>query len=303
MVLPEDREVAVRPLPLRDILVARPSSRTAGSVSQTASPGRVSHRTRHKKINFLEMLKGDANNNTSVVDNSTSPGSVPEDEQCEGTSHDTSIVKEECVNKDKIARRKVHIKSAKITPALKGKDKVVVTKVKVKKEKDPVPEELSMGESECENLEEEDEEEDEDMVEKEKLPFFIGKRGAKSNDREQMAKKLKIMKSRKPGALKVKWKIFGKSNVAKEECLVKVITKMIRVRRYLVSCTKTWCQGTMDTNTVHRQAVCFWTSTIERTRAASAAVRVKNFCPWTCFSYTSTRLGAVANSCLSASLR
>ncbi|XP_060066403.1 mucin-2-like [Ylistrum balloti] len=216
---PEENDIPVRPLPLQDVTATRTAvsaSSTADSVS-ASQPGRVSHRTRHKKINFLEMLKGDANNNTSLVDNVTPQGSLPGSEEsvCEGTSPSNATPSEESINKEKIAKKNVNVKNMKISSG-KVKNKMVVNRdrVKVKKGKEPVSEEQSMGESECENRVEEEEEE---VVEglREKLPFFIGKRGAKDNDREQMAKKLKIMKSRKPGALKVKWKIFGKSNNAK----------------------------------------------------------------------------------------
>ncbi|OWF55101.1 mucin-17-like [Mizuhopecten yessoensis] len=222
---PEEDEILVRPLPLQDVTVTRtavsaPVSPTAVSVSQsTSQPGRVSHRTRHKKINFLEMLKGDANNNTSLVDNVTPQGSVPvaEESVCEDTIPSMPTAPEDSISKEKFVKRNVNVKNVR-TSSGKIKDKIVNRdRVKVKKGKDPVPaEEQSMGESECENRTEEEEEEEE-VVEglSDKLPFFMGERGAKNNDREQMAKKLKIMKNRKPGALKVKWKIFGKSNSAK----------------------------------------------------------------------------------------
>ncbi|XP_033756628.1 mucin-17-like [Pecten maximus] len=216
-------EIPIRPLPLQDVTVTRTavsalSTPTADSVSQsTSQPGRVSHRTRHKKINFLEMLKGDANNNTSLVDNVSPQGPVPviEESVCEGSSPSIVTPADDSISKEKLVKRNVHVKNVRIS-SNKMKNKITVNRdrVKVKKGKEQVPEEQSMGESECENRVEEEEEEVVEEV-NDKLPFFIGKRGAKNNDREQMAKKLKIMKSRKPGALKVKWKIFGKSNSAK----------------------------------------------------------------------------------------
>lgn len=222
-VLSQHDDITVRPLPLQDVTATRTalpaSTSMVDSVSQSSSqPGRVSHRTRHKKINFLEMLKGDANNNTSLVDNVAPQGSAPVTEEtvCESNTPNNSAPIEDILPKEKLVKKN-NVKNVRISASSKLKNKMAVSireRVKVKKGKEAVQEEQSMGESECENRVEEDEEEiGEELADK--LPFFIGKRGAKNNDREQMAKKLKIMKNRKSGALKVKWKIFGKSSSAK----------------------------------------------------------------------------------------
>ncbi|KAJ8316951.1 hypothetical protein KUTeg_004855 [Tegillarca granosa] len=149
----------------------------------------ISRRTRHKKINFLEMLKGDQNNNTTPDQQDNEEINVDEDKERVKSNKVTKDVEKSDKNKHSTSRKK--------SPVAKETVKVAAV----------LCSQASQDEQSCNESETENRSFNKDAI------FINPKRKLCPLD----SKKSRLDKTKKSGALKVKWTIFNKNQLNKKK--------------------------------------------------------------------------------------